>query len=82
MENSGLAVSFGSLQRFYNSVNPKGPTTKHGFDHDLDPFAELYVDRASHHKKICLWLMNPVKHKNDIELEQRKFSGHCLLSFD
>jgi hypothetical protein len=65
---------------FYNSVNPKGPSGKRDRDRggDRDPFAELQVDRASHHKKIRLWFMNPAKHRADLEAEQIKYSGRCL----
>jgi len=61
---------------FNNSVNPRGPTAKR--DRDRDPFTELQIDRASHHKKIRMWFMNPHQHKHDIDLEQRKFTGRCL----
>jgi hypothetical protein len=65
---------------FYNSVNPKGPTAKRDrdCDRDHDPFAELQIERSSHHKKIRSWFMNPTKHKRDIDNEQRKYSGRCL----
>jgi hypothetical protein len=65
-------------QDFYNSVNPKGPTAKPDCGGDKDPFSELQIDGASHHKKIRLWFSNPMKHKRDLELEQRKYPGHCL----
>jgi hypothetical protein len=65
---------------FYNSVNPTGPSVKRDRDRggDRDPFAELQVDRTSHHKKIRLWFMNPAKHRADLEAEQIKYSGRCL----
>ncbi len=65
---------------FYNSVNPKGPTAKRDrdCDRDHDPFAELQIERSSHHKKIRSWFMNPTKHKRDIDNEQCKYSGRCL----
>jgi len=63
---------------FYNLVNPKGPTAKRDQDRDHDPFAELHIDRSSHHKKIRSWFMDPAKHKSDIDTEQCKYSGHCL----
>jgi hypothetical protein len=61
---------------FYNSVNPKGPTIKR--DRDRDPFVDIQVDRASHHKKIRTWLMNPTRYKSEIETEQHKYSGRCI----
>ncbi len=63
---------------FYNSVNPKGPTTKRDRDRERDPFTELQVDRASHHKKIRLWWSNPTKYKSELSLEQHKYSGRCM----
>jgi hypothetical protein len=63
---------------FYNSVNPKGPTIKRDRDHD--PFVDFPVDRASHHKKIRTWLMNPTRYKSEIETEQRKYSGRCIIT--
>jgi hypothetical protein len=63
---------------FYNSVNPKGPTAKRDRVQDRDPFTELCIDRNTHHKKIRMWLMNPIKHKSDIDSEQSKFPGRCL----
>lgn len=59
-------------------MNPKGPTAKRDCGGDKDPFSKLQVDRASHHKKIHLWFSNPMKHKRDLDLEQRKFPGHCV----
>jgi hypothetical protein len=43
-------------QDFYNSVNPKGPSTS--IKCDRDPFSELQIDRSNHHKKIRNWFMN------------------------
>jgi hypothetical protein len=63
---------------FYNSVNPKGPMVKRDRIQDRDPFTELCIDRNTHHKKIRMWLMNPIKHKSNIESEQSKFPGRCL----
>jgi len=61
---------------FYNSVNPKGPNVKR--ERERDPFVEFQVDRASHHKKIRNWLMNPSRYKSELEAEQRKYSGRCI----
>jgi hypothetical protein len=61
---------------FYNSVNPKGPTSIS--KRDRDPFSELQIDRAAHHKKICQWLMNPSRFSQEIKNEQLKFPGKCI----
>jgi hypothetical protein len=61
---------------FYNSVNPKGPSTY--IKRDRDPFSELQIDRSSHHKKIRNWFMNPTKFKIELDSEQRKYPGRCI----
>jgi hypothetical protein len=61
---------------FYNSVNPKGPTSIS--KRDRDPFSELPIDRAAHHKKIRQWLMNPSRFSQEIKNEQLKFPGKCI----
>jgi hypothetical protein len=53
-----------------------GPTAKR--DRERDPFSELHIDHASHHKKIRLWWSNPTKYKTKLSLEQQKHSGRCL----
>jgi hypothetical protein len=59
---------------FYNSVNPKGPTSKR----ERDPFSELQIDRGAHHKKIRQWFMNPTRYCQEISSEQQKYPGKCI----
>jgi len=59
---------------FYNSVNPKGPTSKC----DRDSFSELQIDRNAHHKKIRQWFMNPTRYCQEITCEKLKFPEKCI----
>jgi hypothetical protein len=59
---------------FYNSVNPKGPTSKR----DRDSFSEQGIDRGAHHKKIRQWFMNPNKFCQEIANKQLKYPGKCI----
>jgi hypothetical protein len=61
-------------QDFYNSVNPKGPTSKR----ERDPFSELQIDRGAHHKKIRQWFMNPTRYRQEISSEQQKYPGKYI----
>jgi hypothetical protein len=63
-------------RNFYNSVNPRGPTTT--AKRDRDPFLEFGLDRSSHHKKVRNWFMNPTKNKTEIASEQQKYPGRCI----
>jgi len=56
-------------RNFYNSVNPRGPTTTE--KRDRDPFLEFGLDRSSHHKKVRNWFMKPTKYKTEIASEQQ-----------
>jgi hypothetical protein len=62
---------------YYNSLHPSGPPSKKD-NHSGDNAFASKQDRINHQKKIRLWFMNPEKFKNDLEVEQQKYSGKCI----
>jgi hypothetical protein len=62
---------------YYNSINPQGPTKKDK-DHTSDGNTISQAERIAHHKKVCLWFLNPVKYCKEITGEQQKHPGKCI----
>jgi hypothetical protein len=62
---------------YYNSLHPNGLPSKKD-NHSVNNAFASKQDQINHQKKIRLWFMNPEKFKNDLEVEQQKYSGRCI----
>jgi hypothetical protein len=67
-----LAYHLVLFRDYFNSVKPQGISC-HESSQD-NP-----VDLVAHKKKVCEWFMNPTKYQQEIDAEQRKHSGKCIV---
>lgn len=61
-------------QDYFNPVKPQGVSK-------CDQSGETGCDQFTQHKKVKEWSMHPYKAHHDVEAEQQKHPGKCIIIF-